>query len=379
MSDLIDTFLEQIDKFCLAQIKPTAAEDDEAARFRPEIFQGLADLGLAGMGTGEGFGGGQLSCYHQCLALAQVAKYSVSYAATFSVTIMTQSIIERFGNSEQKAQYLEKLALGQEIGAFCLTEPGAGSDAASLATKAKDCGDHYELTGTKMFITSGSVAKTFIVMARTGGPGSKGISAFVIGDNTPGMKVGKVEDKMGWRSSPTTEIIFEKAKVPKSALLGKEGDGLKVALSGLDKGRITIGSIGVGVAEQALSEAIAFSHIRKQFGQAIYDFQGLQFMIADMATELEASRLLVKEAARLIDSGKPSSKIASMAKMKATDMSMRVTTDALQILGGVGYTKEYPLERYMRDAKVLQILEGTNQIQKVVIARKLRDEFEHKI
>ena len=226
-----------------------------------------------------------------------------------------------------------------------------------------------------MWITSGGIAKTYIVMARTGEPGHKGISSFIVQDGTKGFSYGKKESKMGWRVSPTRELIFENCFIAKENLLKEEGFGFKIAMSALDKGRITIGSIAVGLSQRALDEAVKYSLERKQFDQAIFEFQGLQFMMADMATEIEASKLLVQQAAINYDNGTPNQKLASMAKMKSTDTAMKVSVDAVQILGGVGFTTEYPVERLMRDAKVLQILEGTNQIQKVIIARALKKEF----
>jgi alkylation response protein AidB-like acyl-CoA dehydrogenase len=226
-----------------------------------------------------------------------------------------------------------------------------------------------------MWITSAGVAKTYIVMARTGGEGAKGVSAFIVRDGTPGFTYGKAEKKMGWKASPTRELVFENCLIPKENLLLTEGEGFKVAMGGLDRGRIAIGAIGVGCAQRALDEATRYALDRVQFKQPIFEFQGLQFMLSDMALEVEASRLLVQEAARLVDLGQSSVKLSSMAKLKATDTAMKVTTDAVQIHGGVGYTSEYPVERFMRDAKVLQIVEGTNQIQRMVIARQLKKEY----
>jgi acyl-CoA dehydrogenase len=288
---------------------------------------------------------------------------------------MVQSIINDFGNEKQKSTFLPALTAGQEIGAFCLSESGAGSDASSLKTTAKKVDGGYVLNGTKLWITSGGIAKTYIVMARTGGEGSKGVSSFIVRDGTPGLSFGKKEKKMGWRTSPTREVIFENCFVPEENRLLAEGEGFKVAMAALDKGRITIGAVAVGLSQRALDESVKYSLTRQQFNQAIFDFQGLQFMMADMACETEASRLLVQEAARLYDEGRPNQKIASFAKLKSTDTAMKVTTDAVQILGGVGYTREYPVERFMRDAKVLQIVEGTNQVQRVVIARQLKKEY----
>lgn len=225
-----------------------------------------------------------------------------------------------------------------------------------------------------MWISSAGVAKTYIVMARTGGEGAKGISAFIIRDGDPGLSFGKNEQKMGWRPSPTREVMLDNCKIPADRLLAQEGEGFKIAMSALDRGRFTVGAVAVGLSQEALDRSVKYALLRQQFNQPIFDFQGLQFMMAEMAIEIEASRLLVAEAAKRFDAGTPDAKISAMAKTKATDTAMKVTTDAVQILGGVGYTQEYPLERFMRDAKVLQIVEGTNQIQKVVIARLLKKE-----
>jgi alkylation response protein AidB-like acyl-CoA dehydrogenase len=288
---------------------------------------------------------------------------------------MVSAIINEFGSSSQKQKYLPALTSGTEIGAFCLSESGAGSDAAALQTTAKKTEDGYILNGSKIWITSGGIAKTYVVMARTGEEGPKGVSAFIVRDGTPGFSFGKKEKKMGWKISPTRELIFHNCFIPKENLLHAEGDGFKIAMAALDKGRFTIGAIAVGCAERALDESVSYALTRQQFKQALFDFQGLQFMMADMASEIECSRLLVREAARNYDLGTPNAKLACMAKLKATDTAMKVTTDAVQILGGVGYTREYPVERFMRDAKVLQIVEGTNQIQRVVIARNLKKEY----
>lgn len=368
----------QLEKFRLNKIEPFMEEDDHDEKFRMEIFTELGQLGFTGMGTPEAYGGAGMGLEDVCLALSEIAKSSIAYAVTISVSSMVQTIINEWGNEDQKKKYLPALTSGQEIGAYCLSESSSGSDAASLKATAKKTEGGYLLNGAKMWITSAGLAKTYIVMARTGVEGSKGISAFIVRDGMEGFTFGKKERKMGWRASPTREIQFQNCFVPDENLIAKEGEGFKVAMSGLDKGRITIGSLGVGLAERALDEAVKYSLQRQQFNKAIFDFQGLQFMMADMATEVEASRLLVFEAAKQFDQGRLQQKLASMAKLKATDTAMKVTTDAVQILGGVGYTSEYPVERFMRDAKVLQIVEGTNQIQRVVIARCLKKQYQQR-
>jgi butyryl-CoA dehydrogenase len=372
MNEMQLELVNSIRKFCEAQIEPHMEHDDRDEKFRMEIFNKLGELGLTGITLPEEFGGLGLKYSDLCLVLEEIAKYSVSYSVTVSVSTMVQSILNIYGSKEQKEKYLPALTSGQEIGAFCLSESHSGSDASALKTTAKKTDDGYILNGSKMWITSGGVAKTYIVMARTGDEGAKGISAFIVSDGMEGFEYGKKEKKMGWRSSPTRELVFNNCLVPKENLLAKEGEGFKIAMSALDRGRITIGAVAVGLAQRALDEAVKYSMERQQFKQPIFEFQGLQWMMADMATEVEASRLLTYKAAENFDNGKNDVKLASMAKMKATDTAMKVTTDAVQIHGGVGYTSEYPVERFMRDAKVLQIVEGTNQVQKIVIARELR-------
>lgn len=375
MSSHQDDLIQQVAKFCQKEIAPYMMEDDKNSHFRMEIFQAMGDLGLCGMTLPEQYGGLNLGYQDFSLVLAEVAKYSVAYAVTLSVSTMVASIINEFADDATKSLYLPDLASGKEIGAFALSEAGSGSDAASLQTKAKLDQNNYILNGNKMWITSGGVAKTYIVMARTGGAGAAGISSFIVKKDHPGFSFGKKEDKMGWRSSPTRELIFDNCTLSKKALIGGEGNGFKVAMAALDKGRITIGAIATGLAEQALKEATSYALTRKQFNKPIFEFQGLQFLIAELATEIEASRLLVAAAAQRYDTKKPDTKLAAMCKLKATDTAMKVTTEAIQILGGVGYTTEFPLERYMRDAKVLQIVEGTNQIQKIVISRQIKKEL----
>ncbi len=376
MNDFQKELLTSLGKFCQTSIEPHMEHDDAEGKFRMEIFQGLGEYGVTGVTLPEEYGGAGLSYLDYSYILEEIAKTSVPYAVTVSVSGMVQSIIKEFGNKAQKEQYLPALTSGQEIGAFALSESHAGSDAANLKTTAKKVDGGYMLNGTKMWITSGGIAKTYIVMARTGSEGAKGVSAFIVRDGVKGFTFGKAEKKMGWKTSPTRELVFENCFVPDENLLLNEGQGFKVAMGGLDRGRVAIGAIGVGCAQRALDESIKYSLSRQQFKQPIFDFQGLQFMLSDMATETEASRLLVHSAALSIDSGSANSKLCSMAKLKATDTAMKVTTDAVQVLGGVGYTSEYPVERFMRDAKVLQIVEGTNQIQRVVIARHLKKEYE---
>lgn len=376
MNDFQKELTSNLAKFCQDSIEPHMEHDDAEGKFRMDIYKGLGEYGVTGVTQSEKVGGAGLSYIDYCYVLEEIAKYSVPYAVTISVSSMVQTILSTYGNEKQKEKYLPALTSGQEIGAFALSESHSGSDAASLKTTAKRVDGGYMLNGTKMWITSGGIAKTYIVMARTGGEGSKGVSAFIIRDGAKGFTFGKAEKKMGWKTSPTRELVFENCFVADEDMLLEEGKGFTVAMGGLDRGRVAIAAIGVGCAQRALDESVKYSLTREQFKQPIFDFQGLQFMLADMALETEASRILVHAAAQSIDDDKPSGKLCSMAKLKATDTAMKVTTDAVQVLGGVGYTSEYPVERFMRDAKVLQIVEGTNQIQRVVIARHLRKEYE---
>lgn len=377
MNEFQKELCQSLSKYCWDSIEPHMEHDDAEGKFRMEFFKGLGEYGVAGVTLPEEYGGAGLSYLDYCYVLEEIAKVSVPYAVTLSVSSMVQTILNEYGTQAQKEKYLPALCRGEEIGAFALSESHSGSDAASLKTTAKKVEGGYLLNGTKMWITSGGIAKTYIVMARTGGEGAKGVSAFIIRDGDSGFSFGKAEKKMGWKTSPTRELIFENCFVADENLLLTEGKGFTIAMGGLDRGRVAIAAIGVGCAKRGLDEAVRYSLTRQQFKQAIFDFQGLQFMLADMALEVESSRLLVLSAAQSIDDKKTNSKLCSMAKLKSTDAAMKVTTDAVQVLGGVGYTAEYPVERFMRDAKVLQIVEGTNQIQRVVIARHLKKEYEH--
>lgn len=358
-------------KFAETTIKPLIEEDEHSEQFRPEWIKKLGELGLTGVPVPEEFGGAGLGYSEYITVIEELARVSCTYAISVAVTGLPQVILKEFGTEEQKKKYIPPLASGEQMGAFGLSEASSGSDAASLRTTAKKQGDHYIINGTKLWITQGDVASTIIVMARTGEAGPKGISSFIVEKGMPGFKLGKREKKMGLNNSHTMELVFENLKVPAKNLVGKEGDGFKIAMAALDSGRITIAANAIGIAKGALEVAISHAKQREQFGKPIAEFQGVGFMIADMATQIEAAELLVKNAARLKDEGQPFSTQAAMAKLFATDTAMKVTTDAVQILGGSGYTKEFPVERYMREAKVLQIVEGTNQIQRLVIGKAL--------
>ena len=350
----------------------TLKEDDEAERFRPEYLRALGEVGLCGIATAEEHGGLGLGYLEYAMVLEEIGAVSASYAVSVAVTGLPQIILSQHGSDAQKAEWLPGLASGELLGGFALSEPEAGSDAAALQTTAVRDGDEYVLNGTKFWITHGGYADVYIVMARTGGKGARGVSAFVLPGTIDGLTFGKKEEKMGMRASPTVELVLENVRLPASARVGGEGQGFSVAMQALDGGRITIGAISVGLARAALEVAGPYACQRTAFRKPIIDFQGVGFQLADMATRIEAARLLVHKAAMLKDAGRSYSTIASMAKCVATDAAMSVTTDAVQVLGGYGYTREYPVERYMRDAKVMQIVEGTNQVQRLIIARQLK-------
>jgi len=365
---------EMARKFAEAELKPLAGEADEKEIFPRAQFEEMAELGFTGITCSQEYGGLGLDHVTYIMVMEEIGKACLATAGTYSVHQTVQYYFEKFGTEGQKKEYLPVLTKGEKIGALVLTESSAGSDVASLTTTAEKKGGFYTINGSKIFITTGGEADLYIVLARTGKEtGAKGISAFIVDKDAVGLSIGKKEKKMGYGGSPTTELIFTDCNVSKKNLLGgREGQGMVQMLSALDIGRISIGSIAIGIAQAALEEALAYSKERIQFGKPIFSFQGIQWMFADMATKIEAARLLCYQAAYSIDQDNPSSiKQASMAKMMATDVAMSVTTDAVQILGGYGYMKDYPLERHMRDAKILQIVEGTNQIQKIVIARYL--------
>ena len=369
LNDIQTEVIDSTRKFAEKEIAPIIDEDEANSHFRRELFPKMGDAGLIGATAPGDYGGSELGIMEYSLILEQLAYYSASYAASLSVTALPIKIIEQFGSEEQKQKYLPDLITGELIGAFCLTEPGSGSDAKSLKTKAEKSGDNYTINGVKQFITNGGQADVYIVMVRTD---EKEISALIVEKNCAGMSVGKLEKKMGMRVSPTAEMLFENASVPAANTIGRPADGFRVAMTALDSGRISIASIANGISQAALDKAIAYAKEREQFGQRIIDFQGIEFMLAEMATELEASRWLTRRAAYLHDNDLPFSKEASMAKLKSTEACMRITTDAVQVLGGYGYMEEYVVERFMREAKMLELVEGTSQIQKLVISRNLK-------
>ena len=358
-------------KFAQKEIAPLIEEDERTETFRPELIQKLGALGLTGVPTPEAYGGAGLGYLEYITVIEELAAVSTAYAITVAVTGLPQIALSLFGDEAQKRKFIPALASGAQLGAFSLSEAGSGSDAASLRTSAVLEGDSYRVTGTKLWTTQGDSADTIILMARTGGPGARGVSAFILEKGMPGFTLGKRERKMGCHTSHTMELILNDVKIPKVNLIGQEGAGFKVAMAALDSGRITIAASALGCARSALEIALKHAAQREQFGKPIAEFQGVGFLLADMATAFESAKLLVQRAAWLKDHGKPFGTEAAMAKLAATDMAMRVTTDAVQVLGGSGYTQDFPVERFMREAKVGQIVEGTNQIQRLVIARNL--------
>ncbi|HEX8997052.1 MAG TPA: acyl-CoA dehydrogenase family protein [Ktedonobacterales bacterium] len=362
-------------KFAQNELAPHADEWDEQHHFPREVFAPMAELGLAGLLVPEQYGGSALSRLTGALIYEELAKADMATAVWLSVHNMVTGLIARFGDETQRERWLSRMVTGQALGAFSLSEAHAGSDATAIRATAQRDGDDYVLNGSKYWVTNAGQADLYAVMMRTDEhAGSRGISTFIVECDTPGFSIGKLERKMGLRSSPTGELIFENCRVHASHRLANEGDGIKIALSSLDGGRVNIGAIAVGVAQAALDVAVRYAGERVAFGKPIGAFEGVQFLLADMAMKTQASRLLVYDAAWKLDSGEPAVTSAAMAKCFATDTAMAVTTDAVQVLGGAGYVADWPVERYMRDAKVGQIFEGANQIQRIVIARGLLGE-----
>ncbi|MYT15105.1 Acyl-CoA dehydrogenase [Streptomyces sp. SceaMP-e96] len=353
------------------EIRPTAAEEEDAGHFPRATFTLLSEAGLLSLPYDEEFGGGGQPYEVYLQVLEELAAARLTVGLGVSVHTLACHALAGYGSKEQRAEHLPDMLGGGLLGAYCLSEPSSGSDAASLTTRATREGDVWTLEGTKAWTTHGGVADFYTVLARTGGSGAHGITAFLVPADAEGLSAAAPERKMGMKGSPTAQLHFDAVRVPDSRRLGDEGQGFAIALSALDSGRLGIAACAIGVAQAALDEALAYTAERQQFGRPIADFQGLRFMLADMATQIEAGRALYLTAARLRDAGLPFSKEAAMAKLFCTDTAMRVTTDAVQLLGGYGYTLDFPAERFMREAKVLQIVEGTNQIQRMVIARHL--------
>jgi len=362
-------------KVAREKIAPHAADVDERERYPEEAMRAIVDAGLFGIWVPEEYGGSDLGCLALALVCEEIAWACAASATQYLDQPLGGLPILAFGTPEQKKRYLPRLATGELLAAYSLSEPEAGSDAAALKTTAVRRGDHYLLNGTKQWCTNGDHADVICVFATVDpARGAKGVTAFLVDKGTPGFTVGKKERKMGIRGSPTVALHLNDCRVPVEQRLGEEGAGFRIAMQTLDTTRPATGAMAVGIGQAALDAAVAYAKERRQFGQRIADFQGIQFMLADMAMPVHAARLMVHHAAGQVDAGiRGNSYEASMAKCWAGDAAMRVATDAVQIFGGYGYTREFPVERFMRDAKIMQIYEGTNQIQRVIIARELLD------
>lgn len=366
---------DMVRQFAETEVAPSARLRDEEERFdRALMFDRLSELGLTGIVFPEEYGGGGADYISYAIAVEELSRVCASTGVTLSAHLsLGANPIYLFGSEEQKQQFLAPLARGEKMGAFGLTEPAAGTDAGGTKTTAFKDGNSWVLNGTKIFITNAGEAETYVVFARTDKNAQKhhGISAFIVEKGTPGFSFGKKEAKMGIRSSPTMELVFDNCHIPGGQLLGEEGQGFKIAMKTLDGGRIGIASQALGIAQGALEAAVNYAKERKQFDSPISKFQGVQFQLADMATQIEASRLLVYSAAYKASNGISYSQASAMAKLMASETAMRVTTQAVQILGGYGYTREFPVERMMRDAKITEIYEGTSEVQRMVIGSNL--------
>lgn len=368
--------VEHVRDYARSEIAPLAAQFDRSGDYPREQLRGLADLGLMGATVPEAWGGAGLDSVTYALCLEEVAAADASVAVIVSVQNgLPEQMILRYGTDAQRDRYLRPLAAGQHIGAFCLTESGAGSDAASLRLQATRDGDDWVLNGTKAWITSGGQADTYLVMARTGAQGARGVSCFIVENGAPGLSFGKPEEKLGLHASHTTTVTFDGVRVPHANMVGDEGQGLIIALASLDAGRIGIAMQALGIARAAMEHATRYAAEREQFGKPLREFEGVSFKIARMAARIESARLVALKAAWLKDQGRPYGKEASIAKLLASEAAVDVTRDAIQIFGGNGYSREYPVERLYRDAKVTEIYEGTSEIQQLVISRAVFNEL----
>ncbi|HCG7085086.1 TPA: acyl-CoA dehydrogenase family protein [Vibrio parahaemolyticus] len=368
-------FADTAQQFSLERLAPMAAEWDEKQIFPKDVLREAGELGFLSLYTPEEHGGLGLSRLDASIVFEQLSMGCTSTTAFMTIHNMVSWMVASFATEDVRAKYCPKLVTGEWLGSYCLTEPNAGSDAASLTTTASKKGDTYVLNGGKVFISGAGETDVLVVMARTGEAGAKGVSAFVVPAQADGISYGRKEPKMGWNSQPTRAVTFENVVIPASHLLGEEGQGFIFAMKGLDGGRINIATCSVGTAQQALNQATQYMQERKQFGKSLAQFQALQFKLADMATELVAARQLVRYAASKLDRGDPdATTYCAMAKRFATDVGFQICDQALQIYGGYGYIKEYPMERYFRDVRVHQILEGTNEIMRLIIARRLLSE-----
>lgn len=358
--------------FAEAELAPHSAEWDETKTFPVNVMRHAAEMGFCGIYTGEEHGGMALGRVEAALIFEELSRGDVSTAAFISIHNMATWMIDSFGSADLRARYVPSLVTMEKIASYCLTEPGSGSDAAAMRTTAVRDGDHYVLNGSKAFISGAGTSDVYVVMARTGEPGAKGISAFVVDLGTPGLSFGAQEKKMGWNSQPTAIVSFDDCRIPAENLLGKEGDGFRYAMMGLDGGRLNIAACSLGGARLALETAQDYVSTRKQFGKALAEFQNTQFRLADMATQLDACRLMVLRGAWAIDTGHfEKTKWCAMAKRFTTDACFQIADEALQLHGGYGYLKDYPLERIVRDLRVHRILEGTNEIMRVITAREM--------
>ncbi|HCH0194219.1 TPA: acyl-CoA dehydrogenase family protein [Vibrio parahaemolyticus] len=368
-------FADTAQQFSLERLAPMAAEWDEKQIFPKDVLREAGELGFLSLYTPEEHGGLGLSRLDASIVFEQLSMGCTSTTAFMTIHNMVSWMVASFATEDVRAKYCPKLVTGEWLGSYCLTEPNAGSDAASLTTTASKKGNTYVLNGGKAFISGAGETDVLVVMARTGEAGAKGVSAFVVPAQADGISYGRKEPKMGWNSQPTRAVTFENVIIPASHLLGEEGQGFIFAMKGLDGGRINIATCSVGTAQQALNQATQYMQERKQFGKSLAQFQALQFKLADMATELVAARQLVRYAASKLDRGDPdATTYCAMAKRFATDIGFQICDQALQIYGGYGYIKEYPMERYFRDVRVHQILEGTNEIMRLIIARRLLSE-----
>ena len=358
--------------FAQAEMAPHSARWDEEKHFPVDVIKAAAEMGFCGIYAGEEHGGMALGRVEAAVIFEELSRGDVSVAAFISIHNMATWMIDGFGSDDLRARYVPSLVSMDKIASYCLTEPGSGSDAAALRTTAVKDGDHYVLNGSKAFISGAGTSDIYVVMARTGGEGAKGISAFVVDKDAPGLSFGAQEKKMGWNAQPTAIVQFDDCRVPAANLLGKEGDGFRYAMMGLDGGRLNIAACSLGGARLALETAQEYVASRKQFGKALAEFQNTQFKLADMATQLDAARLMVLRGAWAIDTGHAEkTKWCAMAKRLATDACFQIADEALQLHGGYGYLKDYPLERIGRDLRVHRILEGTNEIMRVITAREM--------
>jgi len=366
-----EALLELTRDLAVKELAPQVAEAEEKGEFPASAYALLGKSGLLSLPFAEEDGGGGQPYEVYLQVVEEIAAVWPSVAVGISVHTLTASVVAANAGPEQRATWLPRMIGGDRLGAYCLSEPQAGSDVSGIKTRARLDGDAYVVSGTKQWISNGSCADYYILFARTGDDPTRGLSTFVVPADTAGMSFGAPERKMGLACDVTTQVLFEGARIPVDQRIGDEGDGMKVALSALDAGRLGISAVSTGIAQGAMEHAVAYARERRQFGQAIGEFQGLQFLLAELGAEVERARATYLHAARLKDAGRPFSRQASIAKLTASDAAMRVTTDAVQVLGGNGYTRDYPVERYFRDAKVTQIFEGTNQIQRMVIGRDL--------